>query len=234
MGRGEGCGRRGRPRQQLATLLNVAITGGIGAGKSEALKAFAKHGAATISSDEIVHAMLRGDDTVKQALRERWGEKVFDDIGQVYRPAIAEIVFADPAELAWLEGLLHPRVELAYLRWREELAAEPKHPSICVTEVPLLYEVGAERLFDAVVVVTAPAETRWGRTAVSNDGREGRLLPDEEKIAKADFSYVNQGSLKELDRWVIGVLAELRKRTGDGSEPVAAHGAADSGCCSSH
>ena len=158
--------------------------------------------------------MLRGDMAVQAALRERWGDRVFDDIGQVFRPAIADIVFSDPAELAWLEGLLHPRVELAYLRWREELAAEPKHPSICVTEVPLLYEVEADRLFDAVVVITAPAETRWGRTQVRSDGRESRLIADEEKVRRADFAYVNEGSLKELDRWVIGVLAELRGRAG--------------------
>ena len=158
--------------------------------------------------------MLRGDAAVQAALRERWGDRVFDDIGQVYRPAIADIVFSDPAELAWLEGLLHPRVELAYLRWREELAATPKHPSVCVTEVPLLYEVEADRLFDAVVVITAPAETRWGRTQVRSDGREGRLIADEEKVRRADFAYVNEGSLKELDKWVIGVLAELRGRVG--------------------
>ncbi len=158
--------------------------------------------------------MLRGDEAVKAALRERWGDRVFDDIGQVFRPAIADIVFSDPAELAWLEGLLHPRVELAYLRWREELAAEPKHPSICVTEVPLLYEVEADRLFDAVVVITAPAETRWGRTQVRADGRESRLIADEEKVRRADFAYVNEGSLKELDKWVIGVLAGLRGRAG--------------------
>ena len=173
--------------------------------------------------------MLRGDRAIISALRERWGGRVFDDIGQVYRPAIAEIVFADPAELAWLEGLLHPRVELAYLSWREELAAEPKHPSICVTEVPLLFEVGAERLFDAIVVVTAPPQTRWGRTAVTNDGRERRLVPDEERIARADFAYVNEGSLKELDKWVVSVLTDLRKRVGETAEPVAE----DCDCCSS-
>ena len=156
--------------------------------------------------------MLRGDEAVQAALRERWGDKVFDDIGQVFRPAIADIVFSDPEELAWLEGLLHPRVELAYLRWREELAATPKHPSVCVTEVPLLYEVDADRLFDAVVVITAPAETRWGRTQVRSDGRESRLIADEEKVRRADFAYVNERSLKELDKWVIGVLAEVRGR----------------------
>jgi dephospho-CoA kinase len=165
--------------------------------------------------------MLRGDQTVIAAVRERWGDRVFDDIGQVYRPAIAEIVFAEPAELAWLEGLLHPRVELAYLRWREELAAEAKHPSVCVTEVPLLYEVSSETMFDAVVVVTAPPDMRWSRTAVTNDGRESRLMPEDEKAARADFAYVNSGSLKDLDKWVVSVLSELRLRAGDSAEPDA-------------
>lgn len=194
--------------------------------------------------------MLRGDDAVIEAIRERWGAKVFDDIGQIYRPAIAEIVFADPAELAWLEGLLFPRVEHAYLTWREELANAPRHPSVCVTEVPLLYESGAAALFDAIVVITAPAETRWGRTAVTNDGRESRLIPDEEKIARADFSYVNAGSRKELDKWVVDVLKELRRRAGDtapvvaescGHDPGHQHGHAHEhgaeggcGCSSSH
>lgn len=231
-------------------MLNVAITGGIGAGKSEALRAFEKHGAATISSDEIVHALLRGDEAIIEALRARWGSRVFDDIGQVYRPAIADIVFSDPAELAWLEGLLHPRVEEAYLTWRDELARQPRHPSVCVTEVPLLFESHAEALFDAIVVITAPAETRWRRTSVSNDGRESRLISDDEKIARADFAYVNDGGRKDLDKWVTGVLQELRRRVGDTTPDPAApgscraagpehedeheHGDGDGcGCCSS-
>lgn len=213
-------------------MLNVAITGGIGAGKSEALKSFERHGAATISSDEIVHALLRGDEAIIEALRERWGERVFDDAGRVYRPAIADIVFSDPAELAWLEGLLHPRVEGAYLEWRDDLAKQERHPSVCVTEVPLLFESHAEELFDAIVVITAPAETRWGRTAVPNDGRESRLIPDEEKIARADFAYVNDGGRKELDKWVTGVLQELRRRAGDTSAAAGATGAAQGVSCS--
>ena len=207
-------------------MLNVAITGGIGAGKSEALKSFERHGAATISSDEIVHALLRGDQAIIEALHARWGDRVFDDVGKVYRPAIADIVFSDPAELAWLEGLLHPRVEGAYLEWRDDLAKQERHPSVCVTEVPLLFESHAEELFDAIIVITAPAETRWGRTAVSNDGRESRLIPDEEKVARADFAYVNDGGRKDLDKWVTGVLQELRRRAGDTS-PAPAPAAAE-------
>jgi dephospho-CoA kinase len=186
----------------------VAITGGIGAGKSEALLAFARHGAATASSDEIVHRLLRDDEEVHAALRERWGDRVVGQ-GGADRRAIAEIVFAEPDELAWLEGLLHPRVVREYTAWRNELAAADEPPKILAVEIPLLYETGGERRFDAVVVVTAPPEVRAGRSAVAGDARERRLIPDEEKVARADFAYVNDGSLEELDEFVADVLAQL-------------------------
>ena len=190
----------------------VAVTGGIGAGKSEALRAFERHGAAVLSSDEIVHRLLRDDDEVKAALAGRFGPEVLDEAGQVDRAAVAKIVFEDRDELAWLEQLLHPLVVAEYLGWREQLAARPKPPSICVTEVPLLYEVGGETRFDAVVVVTAPEELRSQRAEVALDERSARLIPDEEKLRRADFAYVNDGTLEELDRFVIGAMRQLRKR----------------------
>jgi dephospho-CoA kinase len=78
-----------------------------------------------------------------------------------------------------------------------------------VTEVPLLYEVGADARFDKVVVITAPETMRAERTRVPGDGRAERLLPEEEKVERADFSYVNDGSLDELDAFVAGVMEEL-------------------------
>ena len=98
--------------------LAVALTGGIAAGKSEALQAFARHGAATISSDALVHELYRDDAELQAALRDRWGEDVFAD-------------------------------------------------------------------------------------------REARLVPEEEKVRRADFAYVNDGTLEELDAFVAGVLEEL-------------------------
>lgn len=190
----------------------VAITGGIGAGKSEALRAFERHGAAVVSSDEIVHALLREDEEVQRALVERFGERILDEAGQVQRSEIAGIVFADREELAWLEALLHPRVVREYLGWGERLAREPEPPAVCVTEVPLLYEVGGETRFDAVVVITAPRVLREARTQVRPDDRGQRLLPDREKVKRADFSYVNTGGLDELDAFVAGVVAELAAR----------------------
>jgi dephospho-CoA kinase len=195
----------------LARPVAVAVTGGIGAGKSEALAAFARHGAETISSDEIVHRLLRDDPEVRRALLERFGKRILGEDDQIDRSAIAEIVFADREALDWLEGLLHPLVVEEYMRWREELAELPMPPAVSATEVPLLYEVGGQDRFDAVVVVTAPPELRTQRGEVPADERESRLLPDSVKVAQADFAYVNDGSLDELDAFVADVVRELSR-----------------------
>ena len=196
----------------MSRPLAVAITGGMGAGKSEALAAFGRHGAATVSSDQIVHRLLREDAGVREALLERFGEGILDQANQIDRRAVAEIVFPDPEALDWLEELLHPVVVREYLDWREQLGRLPNPPAVCVTEVPLLYEVGGQERFDAVVVVTAPAEVRAARARVPSELREPRLLPDEEKAARADYVYVNDGSLEELDAFVAGVMVDLVAR----------------------
>jgi dephospho-CoA kinase len=157
--------------------LAVALTGGIAAGKSEALAAFARHGAATASADAMVHDLLAHDQEVREAIRERWGDDAVGD-----RRRIGEIVFDDPAELEWLERLLHPRVRNAQSMWLEGLDG----PALAVVEIPLLYETGGEDRFDAVVVI-----------------------PDEEKMRRADFAYVNDGSLDDLDAFVADVIERL-------------------------
>ena len=174
----------------------VAITGGIGAGKSEALRAFARYGAAVISSDEIVHDLYEDDEEVRAALTERFGT--------TDRAAIGKIVFADREELDWLERLLHPRV-----RERSECWFAEQDAPLAVAEIPLLYETGGEARFDAVVVITAPRELREGRANVPVADRSDRLIAEDEKVRRADYVYVNDGSLQELDAWVAGVVAEL-------------------------
>lgn len=176
--------------------VTLAITGGIGAGKSEALAAFARHGAATLSADQVVHDLIAGDEDVRAALRERFGT--------TDRSEIAAVVFADPVELAWLEALLHPRVRERWLSWLAEVDAP-----VAVVEVPLLYETAGERHFDKVVVVTAPRAIREGRSAAARGSRERRLMPDDEKAALADYAFENVGSLEELDRFVTLVLSDV-------------------------
>jgi len=164
-----------------------------------------------ISSDEIVHELLQDDPEVKAAVLERFGDPVLGDDGEIDRAKVGKVVFSDRPALLWLEQLLHPRVVARYLRWREELGALPDSPAVCVTEVPLLYEVGGESRFDKVVVVTASPEVRVSRRIGPLREREQRLVPDEEKAKRADFVYVNDGSLAELDQFVSGVMATLSR-----------------------
>jgi dephospho-CoA kinase len=193
----------------LSRPLAVAITGGIGAGKSTALESFRHHGAATVSSDEIVHHLLRSDPEVKRALTDRLGDEILGPDGAPDRERIALRVFKDREALDFLEQLLHPLVSREYLTWRQQLSLLQSPPAVCVTEVPLLYEVGAETRFDKVVVITAPAKLREARLGGRADDRESRLIPDREKVKRADFVYVNTGTPEELDAWVAEVMATL-------------------------
>jgi dephospho-CoA kinase len=178
--------------------VTVALTGGIAAGKSEALAAFARHGAATASSDEFVHRLLSEDEDVREAIRARWGADAVGD-----RQRIGEIVFQDPTELEWLEQLLHPRTRALGDAWLETVSN-----SLAVIEIPLLFETGSEARFEKVVVITAPRELREKRRGSFAD-REARLIPEGEKLKRADFSYVNDGSLADLDAFVAGVVENL-------------------------
>jgi dephospho-CoA kinase len=207
---------RRRPRHPTTSTeperpISVAITGGIGSGKSTALQAFARHGAATVSSDEIVHHLLRTDHEVRRALVGRLGEDILDEDGEIDRIRVGEIVFRDRELLAWLEALLHPRVAAAYLEWRERLAELPDAPRVSVTEVPLLYEVGGDAQFDAVVALTASPRVRARRGRPVADERADRQLPDEEKLRRADFAYVNNGSLEDLEAFVGDVMSQLQR-----------------------
>lgn len=142
-----------------------------------------------------------------RALVERFGTQIVGEDG-ADREAIAGIVFENAVELGWLEQLLHPRVAAAQLAWRDELARSPDPPCVTVAEVPLLYEAGADKRFDVVVVITAPPQVRAARRNV-DDRREQRLLPESEKVRRADYVYENDGTLEELDRFVAGVMREL-------------------------
>jgi dephospho-CoA kinase len=140
--------------------------------------------------------LIEEDPEVKGALLERYGT--------TKRADIAAVVFADREELAWLEALLHPRVVKHYLEWRERQTAP-----LAVTEVPLLYETGGDERFDKVVVITAPKALREARREPLPGDRETRLIDDKEKAKRADYAYVNTGSLQELDGFVGSIVEDL-------------------------
>jgi dephospho-CoA kinase len=155
-----------------------------------------------------VHQLLRSDPEVRRELVERFGPDVIGSDG-ADRAFVASIVFNDPEQLDWLEELLHPRVVQDHSAWRQQLAEGPDPPAVTVTEVPLLYETGGDKRFDIVVVITAPPDVRAERRPIA-DERERRLLPEDEKVRLADYAYVNDGTLADLDAFVAGVMSDLR------------------------
>lgn len=192
----------------------IGVTGGIGAGKSAAVDAFARRGAAVFSADAVVHD-LYGSDDVRDAVVDRWGDAVLAPDGSVDREAIAGIVFADPVELAWLEGLLHPLVAREWLRFIEAQRALPEPPDVVVAEVPLLFEAGLEDRYDHVVLVTAPLDVRLRRAGERATGsshpqrRSARQMSDADKRERADVVIENTGSLADLDEQVARVIEQL-------------------------
>ena len=190
----------------------VGLTGGISSGKSEALAAFERAGAATLASDDVVHDLLR-DEGLRERLVERWGEEIAPN-GEVDRARVAEIVFERPEELAWLEAEVHPLVADRFAAWRAGL---PDGVELAVVEVPLLFETGMESVFDAVVAVVADDRLREdrasGRELAGLVGRGARQLSQEEKAARATHVIANDGTLAELEARIEELVREL---TGSG------------------
>jgi dephospho-CoA kinase len=178
----------------------VGLTGAIGAGKSEALSALERLGAATLSTDAVVHE-LQGSDEVRDLLIERLGPEVAPD-GAVDRGAVARLVFEHPEQREWLEGMLWPRVGQRIADWREGLEGLDPRPLAAVVEVPLLFESGFDQVFDHTLVITADDELRAERAgARGHEGlaeRETRQLTQEQKTQRADSVIRNDGDLPEL------------------------------------
>lgn len=193
-------------------MLFIGLTGGIGSGKSEALAAFGRLGAATLSSDAVVHDLL-GTEEVRELLAERWGDAVLSR-GEVDRDAVAQIVFNQPDELEWLERSIFPRVGERIGVWRARVERESATP-VAVIEVPLLFEAGIEGVFDETVAVVADERVRAARAGARGHeavaGRTGRQLSQEEKTARADHVIRNDGSLEDLERAVGELLRRLER-----------------------
>jgi dephospho-CoA kinase len=204
-------------------LLFVGLTGGIGSGKSEALAACKRLGAAVLSSDQVVHELLSTEE-LRDVLAARWGPRVVGN-GAVDRAMVAEIVFEDPGELRWLEEVLFPRVGSRIAAWRSDLeareAAEAAKaaeggPEVAVVEVPLLFEAGIAEAFDATIAVVADEDDRRRRAEDRSHrglgGRTARQLSQEDKAARADYVLRNDGSLADLERRTEEILDALRQR----------------------
>lgn len=189
----------------------VALTGGIGAGKSTALAAFERIGAAVISADAIVHE-LYGTDAVRDAVVERFGLEVAPD-GVVDRGALAARAFATDSDRAWLEQLLWPLVRGRVSAWREQMLRTEPPPRVLVAEVPLLFEAGNDDMYDATIAVVADEQVRDARARARGHRalleRDARQLSQQEKAARSSFVVVNDGSVEDLEQKLSAILAML-------------------------
>ena len=189
----------------------VGLTGGLGSGKSEALRALGELGAATLSTDAVVRELLQTDE-LRDRLVERLGPEVAPG-GSLDRSRIAERVFGDEEARKWLEGVLWPRVGERVMSWRQEMDSAEPAPPIAVVEVPLLFEAGMEGAFDHTIAVVADEGTRaeraGGRGHVAVDSRVDAQLSQDEKAQRAEFVVRNDGSLDELRETLSRLLATI-------------------------
>lgn len=195
-------------------MLLIGIVGGVASGKSAVAACFAELGAAVLDADRTGHEVLREPD-VMEAIRRRWGERVFDAEGQVNRSEVASIVFAThgAAEKKFLEQLSHPRIgerlleRVALLRKQGAQAA--------VLDAALLFEAGWNAICNRIVFVNVPRTLRLDRalhrgwTKADFDSREARQWPVREKQRWADYSIDNSGSLAHTAEQVRAIWTEL-------------------------
>jgi dephospho-CoA kinase len=189
----------------------VGLTGGLGAGKSTALAALQRLGAATLSTDAVVHDLYRSRE-VRDLVVERWGPEVAPG-GEVDRSVVAARAFATPEDRAWLEGIIWPRVSERIAAFCKEGHAADPPPRALVVETPLLFEAGMESVYDATIAVIASEELRaeraLGRGHAALDERNARQLTQEEKAKRATYAVVNDGSPDDLERALSEVLVKL-------------------------
>lgn len=199
----------------MLILTKIAITGGIASGKSTVCQLFQKLGANVVSADAIAHELLNPQTNLGRQVIQTLGTDILQN-GKIDRTLVARKVFKDPKLLRALEQLLHPEV-LTEIRKRYETACKTKNGTLFVVEIPLLFEVGAERFFDYVIAVTADeaiAKKRFeaaGFEPEEYERRMNRQIPQSIKSGNAHYTINNNGTLNDLEAQVKKVYANLTK-----------------------
>ena len=191
----------------------LGVTGPIGCGKSTVLELFGKAAWRTTDADTVCRDLY--DDPAGDfaaACRARWGDAFFRD-GRFDRAAIAKIVFADPAELRRLTELIYPHLERVLDEFTRRARQDGANAAV---EVPLLFENGMEKRFDAVLTVWAPAELRHERLRKYRNfddaeirRREALQMDADEKLERADYALINSGSAADLEAEFEELLSRL-------------------------
>lgn len=195
-------------------MLVIGLTGGIGSGKSTVCALLAERGAVVIDTDLIAREVVEPGQPAHGAVLERFGPGVVDATGRIDRPALAEMVFADPSALADLNAIVHPAVRAAVgTRLEEEAATD----HVVVVDVPLLVESASPYPLDAVLVVDCPEElavarlvARRGMEEADARRRVAAQASRSERVARADFVILNDGSLTDLESKVAQAWSWIR------------------------
>ena len=194
-------------------MLKIALTGGIATGKSYVLARFAARGAPTIDADVVAHEVVRRGEPAWAAVRKRFGDAILLGDGEIDRPKLGAIVFADAGARRELEAIIHPAVYAAIAAWSERLPATTR---IAVADIPLLYETRHEDEFDRVVVTWCSRETQIERMVqrdgITLDDATRRLAAQwstNEKARRADYVIKTEGTFEESDAQVDKVYEAL-------------------------
>ncbi len=195
-------------------IRTLGVTGGIGSGKSTVCRLLEVLGARVFYADEEAKRLMTEEPTLRQAIAETFGPESYLPDGRLNRTYLAERVFQDPEALRQLNTLVHPRVLAAFEQVREQAARECV--PLLVLEAALLFESGADRLVDHVLVVDAPEAERI-RRVVARDGvtpeqvraRMQYQLPPDELHRRADFVLENTSSLETLQKQVEALYRQL-------------------------
>ena len=194
-------------------MLTIAITGGIACGKSTVGRALEARGIPVQDADAVAHAVMDNDAALNAALRAAFGDAIADASGKIDRAALGRLVFHDAAARGRLNALVHPRVRADLLAWRRGLAV--RQPAVCAALIPLLFESGMARDWDATVcVAAAPAlqEARLRARGLTSDEARRRMaaqMPLADKIARSDFVILNNGGLDVLERYIEWMLNRI-------------------------
>jgi dephospho-CoA kinase len=196
-------------------MLKVALTGGIATGKSYVLGQFRRRGVPCLDADDLAHGVTAAGTEATAAIAARFGAEVLAPDGAIDRSKLGPIVFADPAARRDLEAIVHPAVYRAIsagLRAFELVG----HDRFALVDVPLLYETGAEKDFDRVIVTASLPATQLARLrerGMSDEAARQRIAaqwPTDEKVSRADFVVLTDGSFEETDAQIDVIYRRLQ------------------------
>jgi dephospho-CoA kinase len=195
-------------------IRKIALTGGIATGKTYVANRLREAGVPIVDADMLAREVVTPGSPALAAIRKRFGPDAVRRDGTMDRIRVGQIVFKDKRARLDLEAIIHPAVIKAINEFFNGL---PKRTPFAVADVPLVFEIGREKDFDAIIVVASPRETQlqrlMERNKLSKEDAERRIaaqLPIDQKVKKATYVINNVGTFLELDAQVDALITTLK------------------------